>query len=81
MNWINGHGVEALAIYYVVSAVIGGMPTPPANASLFYQWAFRSGNILTAGFARLVATDPAIKALIPGVSQKLTGSGPSDGSN
>ena len=74
MGWINHHGIEALAIYYVLSAIIGGMPTPPPNASLAYQWAFRSGAILSASLARLAATTPGLKDTA--AVQKLTGTTP-----
>lgn len=56
IGWIETHGIEALIFYYIFAAVTGGMPTPLPTSGMFYQWAFRSLNILNANVARLVAT-------------------------
>ena len=71
IGWIETHGVEALLIYYVFAAVIGGMPTPASDAGVAYQWVFRSFSLLGANVARLVATQ------MPGtgIAKALVGNG------
>lgn len=72
MNWINHHGIEALAIYWFFSAFTGGMPTPPDDAGIAYRWAFSSFSLLNGSVARFIATQmPSSK-----VGQALTGTPP-----
>lgn len=72
MNWIEHHGVEAVLLYALFSAIVGGMPTPADNASVFYRWVFGTFNLLSASVARLVATQfPASK-----IGQSLQGAQP-----
>lgn len=56
LMWVEKHGFEALLIYYLFSAVTGGMPTPMDGAGVIYRWVFSTFSILNGSLARLVAT-------------------------
>lgn len=56
VTWVESHGIEVVVIYYIFSAITGGMPTPAQDAGIMYRWVFSSVNILNANFARLIAT-------------------------
>lgn len=72
MNWIEHHGIETLLIYALYSAIVGGMPTPGDASGVMYRWTFGTLNLLSASFARIVATQfPASK-----VGQALQGAQP-----
>lgn len=56
MNWINDHGVALLAAYYVFSAIVSGMPEPPANAGVAYRWVFHSAHILAGDLSQVIGS-------------------------
>lgn len=56
LTWVESHGFESLIMFYVFSAITGGMPTPSDTAGIAYRWVFSTFSILNANLARLVAT-------------------------
>ena len=56
VTWVETHGIEVVVIYYIFSAITGGMPTPVQTSGIAYRWIFSSINILNANFDRLIAT-------------------------
>lgn len=56
LTWVEAHGFECLLSYIVFIAVTGGMPTPSDKSGVAYRWTFTTFQLLSASFARLVAT-------------------------
>ena len=51
-----GHpAIDAIAAYWIYSAVVGGMPAPDANSSKFYIWIHNSLHILAGNLSAAVA--------------------------
>ena len=40
------HAVIICVLYWIFSAVVGGMPLPGPSSKIIYQWAFQSFHIL-----------------------------------
>jgi len=40
LSWIDGHGLEAIAIYMLICLIAGSVPPLPSNASWGAQWAY-----------------------------------------
>lgn len=58
---------KILICYWVFSAAIGAMPTPKTDGSLFYQFVFRFGHILSGNVNRA-----AVALKVPGASNDPT---------
>lgn len=56
MNVIQSHGLDAIAAYFVLSAIVSGMPEPQANSKLAYVWAFHSLHVLVGDLSALVGS-------------------------
>lgn len=57
MNWATRHPFFDIVLFWVFSAVVGGMPEPAAGTSSGYLWAYNSlhilaGNLKTAFAAK-----------------------------
>lgn len=55
LPWINSHGDIVIAAYFLLSAIVSGMPEPVGTSSVGYKWAFHSLHVLTGDLSRLVS--------------------------
>jgi hypothetical protein len=74
-NWINTHGLEAIAIYFVFCIVCGSVPPLPAEAGFLATWLYlivkaASANSRGIGKALGIATPEIQLANIPGLKSK-----------
>lgn len=72
LTWVEAHGFESLLIYFLFSAITGGMPTPSDNSGIAYRWIFSTFSLLSGSIARLVATQFSASKL----GQSLQGTQP-----
>jgi hypothetical protein len=56
LTWIEAHGGEAMAAYYIFSAAIGNLEAPDATSSKGYRWFYGFSNTLAANLKRAFAT-------------------------
>jgi hypothetical protein len=62
-----------MALYFLFSAVVSGMPVPTEKSSLGYTWFFHSSHLLAGNLQTVVATKyPALPSGSVQVSQTVT---------
>lgn len=55
ISLIQAHpAAAAVALYYLFSAIVSGMPSPPPNCGMGYLWAFNSLHTLAGNLGRVV---------------------------
>ena len=52
-SWITAHPLTCIALYYLFSAIVGGMPEPEPNGSPYYLWLFNSLHIIAGNLNSL----------------------------
>jgi hypothetical protein len=57
-TWLGAHALGVLVVWYVLSAVVSGMPAPEANAAVAYRWAYRSLHVLAGDFSQYLQSSP-----------------------
>ncbi len=57
LAWVNSHGLELMAAYFLFNALISGMPEPTASSSTGYMWLFRSLHTLGGNLDKIVASN------------------------
>lgn len=68
LHFIETHGFETLAFYWILSVLIGQMPAPDAKESKFYQYAY---NVLH-GLLQLAAANIG---RVPGLNRMIGAGG------
>lgn len=56
LQWVDGHGLTALVIYWFVSAALGALDAPTATSGGFYKWFFKFCNIFGGNLIRALNT-------------------------
>ena len=52
-HFVEHHGIEALVIYYVLSAILGTLPPLPASAGSWSRWAYGAAHALSGNLHSL----------------------------
>lgn len=54
MSFLSNHAVALMVGWYVLSAVVSGMPAPPPQAGVAYIWAYRSLHVLAGNLGQFI---------------------------
>lgn len=73
MNTIAAHPFTVIAVYWLFSAIVGGMPAPEINSSPGYIWLHNSLHILAGNITSAVqAKFPELPANVGAVQHTQT---------
>ena len=54
--WVHDHLVLLIVVAWIVSNMIGAMPSPGPNSGAFYKWAFGSLHAIFGAVPRIIST-------------------------